>query len=408
MLHDEVSLVFVEARGDLREDGVIDCQAQKLAHVLHVSLCYSLQEGNHVPELEVVSIIDPAERGQGVLWLKVVGIWRIVHENDVLHTATDPGQVLGQEALRGMDAAVLSEQHALAQPLGVESAEYRLGILLDAGREHDDLVVLAHLSDELLSVWPDVDIDHLLAPLHCDQLLDVRVLCLFELGVHQGFVEVQDEGLLAGVLRRPQKGDVLPANCWSVLCFHCVLGMRPSFNTMEELGPDDDPFVLDSRVLGALLSCLRMDVVDRRQLLKKPGLGDISRLVRQLGGRRPASLGRRHALHREGLACAVVEHRSQRGRVSLPCFNRTGDLLPVSFIEVVHQSALAVACSIEHDILVPLWRVHIRPRLVLTQLERVLDGQLSVGHIFLRLSLLLAISRGEALPRIHRRYLKLL
>ena len=70
-------------------------------------------------------------------------------------------------------------------------------VFLDACSKHHDLIIFAHLEDELFRVWAHIDIDSLYVAVDIDGLLDVAVLQLFETGVDQGLIQVQDERFLA-------------------------------------------------------------------------------------------------------------------------------------------------------------------------------------------------------------------
>ena len=75
---------------------------------------------------------------------------------------------------------MLSEEHGRTVPVEVNFVEYGLCILLDRCREHDYLVVLTHLVDELFGIRPDIDINGLQVSIQVDGLLNVCIPKLFE------------------------------------------------------------------------------------------------------------------------------------------------------------------------------------------------------------------------------------
>ena len=95
---------------------------------------------------------------------------------------------------------MLSEEHSLALPLGIEFVENGLSVFLNACGKHDDLEALAHCHYELFSKRPDVDVDCMQVAIQVNWLLDIGIPDLLEAGVDQGFVKVKDQDLLACIL----------------------------------------------------------------------------------------------------------------------------------------------------------------------------------------------------------------
>jgi hypothetical protein len=94
---------------------------------------------------------------------------------------------------------VFSKQHRLTLALRVYLVENGLSIFRNTGREHDYLVEFAHIEDEILRIWPHVDVDRLYEAIDINWLLDISILDLLEAGVDQSLIQVQDECFLPDV-----------------------------------------------------------------------------------------------------------------------------------------------------------------------------------------------------------------
>ena len=81
---------IIEHPGSLGEIHKVDVFLDKLryqgAHI--VDLGESLEERDHLEETAIIGVIVPRKDRHGILVMKVIGVWRIVYNDNVFHIAT--------------------------------------------------------------------------------------------------------------------------------------------------------------------------------------------------------------------------------------------------------------------------------------------------------------------------------
>lgn len=95
---------------------------------------------------------------------------------------------------------MLPKEHTLTLSLTVKLIENGGGVFGYTGREHDDLIVLAHLENEFFSVRPNHHKYRLQLPIDINGLLDIGIPDFFEARVHQSLVKIEDQRFLSPIL----------------------------------------------------------------------------------------------------------------------------------------------------------------------------------------------------------------
>ena len=179
------------------------------------SHCYRLlgqvlQKGNHLQELPVGHVVDERHALDSVHRLELVADGGVVDHHDGVQTSSQEPEVLDEDAA-GVHAVVAEEACGDAV-VGVHHVQEGIGVLevrgeamrhdLETRCVHDDLVDLAHASDELQRPWTQIDVHVVVVALdlHGDHV--AALLRRLERGVHEGLVQVENERLATAVRRR--------------------------------------------------------------------------------------------------------------------------------------------------------------------------------------------------------------
>jgi len=160
-----------------------------------VDLGQQLQARDKAHQFSVVGVVIPTKDWKSVFRLELVGVRRVVDDDDVLHATTHPRHILDEESVE--KSAMFTEQ-----PLGCDSARVQDvhqgdSILGETRSEDDYFVILAHLLDEFATARSHLDVDLASTPLNIDWKDDVRLFSRRERGMDQGIVNVKDQGFAA-------------------------------------------------------------------------------------------------------------------------------------------------------------------------------------------------------------------
>ena len=174
-------------------------------HVVY--LRKSFEEWYHFQQAPVISVIVPAEDRHRVLWVEVVGVGAIVHDDQVLHGSADQRHIFYVGAL--IAETVVSVQTKRNVSVLIDKVNERISVDAHTCRVDNKFINFRHSLQKLLDTWPDEHI-HLDRPaLDHDPHLEVTLTaCLArlqlrnrELTVDEGLIKVENESLAASVLR---------------------------------------------------------------------------------------------------------------------------------------------------------------------------------------------------------------
>ena len=261
----------VENPSGFREIDKVDVFPDELGNELTdvIHLGERLEQGNHLEEAAVVGVVVPRKDGHGVLVVEVVGVRRVVHNDDVFHVAAQQRQVLDVGALEA-EAVLAVEAHGDELVL-VERVDE--GVRVDAHRrsvEHD-LVDRRQLLEEEKDAWPNEDEDLDGSAFDDDPHLKITATAsaarpkvgLRKLGVDERFVEVEHESLAA-----PELGSLWTDHC--VLLWYGLLPKSTGFVQLDKLFLSKRQLPFDEHLscLGCnrprILLCLLLLLLRRR------------------------------------------------------------------------------------------------------------------------------------------------
>ena len=171
---------------------------------------YALEEGPDLIQLAILRIVNKRRAVNSIFRMEDVRARGVVNNDGLRQVAVQQAQVLDVVALV-VDAG-LAEQPGADGLVRVEEVEEGVGVLVEGGGVHDDLVVLGHLDEELVDARPLHHVHEVDDVLDLDGDDEVGAGDGPEAGVDQRLVEVEDEALLpvvVGMVRREELHLVL-------------------------------------------------------------------------------------------------------------------------------------------------------------------------------------------------------
>lgn len=157
-----------------------------------------IQVIDQVQQLAIPGVVNVRPDGDRIRRLQHVRV-RIVIDNDRLpQTTTQSRQILHESALHGTTGVPV--QSILDVSFSIQHVEQRIRVLAQAGREYHHFELAGHRLQEAVDIGALEDVDGGHSALDLDVDDEVVVAGGLEGGVDEGFIEVQDQRLLAMVL----------------------------------------------------------------------------------------------------------------------------------------------------------------------------------------------------------------
>ena len=171
------SLVNVIVRADLSYD---------LSDIGLIS--QSLEDVCNAVQLAVVRVIVPGKNWHSILWLKHVGDWRVVNNNDIGHLSAEAGHVLHIGVRE--PGAMFTEELVGAHLVRVDDIDKRVSVLRETSSEDDNLPVLVHPLQEFLDTRSNENKYVAYVPLNLNGENDVGVFNGLEGRVNKSLIKI--------------------------------------------------------------------------------------------------------------------------------------------------------------------------------------------------------------------------
>lgn len=196
----------------------VDLQVRKDGDDI-VTLGEGVQDREHLKELSVGGVIEPADNWQSIFRLENVRVRGVVNDYTVGEFSPKLGKILDVIAI--VLHACLTEEALVNPAMRVEDIQQGISILGQTCGEDNHFKLLSNGLQELIHAWSLENVHMVNFSLEFDGQYKVSVRNRLEGAVDKGFIQVQHESLFVLLIGRKVGKQVLPRTLR-----HCVLLFR--------------------------------------------------------------------------------------------------------------------------------------------------------------------------------------